>query len=316
MISAGLSESAGSRPCNNMQSTCALSIIIANYNNAPYLGNCLDSILQQTFKDVEVIVADDCSSDNSAAIIRGYAARYPDIFKTFFSPVNRGVAITRHDAILKAQGAYLTTLDSDDYYCDVRKLEIEMQLVRQCREIERQDILAFSHVVIVDGDGRRDCARRETSPVREGFIFNDLITRSCMIPRDFVMKRQTYFEAGGYDFSLVTHEDWDLKIRLSRICPFRCTGISGTAYRRNPAGLSRLPFAQRADNLWRVFRKNLRLAPHEVQPALKKKFLLFMGQQCSAHMRMLFAVQKARCLAEAFTVLSIHIKWRARLSFM
>jgi glycosyltransferase involved in cell wall biosynthesis len=299
-----------------MPSSRDLSVIIANYNNAPYLGNCLDSILQQTFKDVEVVIADDGSSDNSPAIIGEYAARHPDIFKPLFSTVNRGVAITRHDAILKAQGAYLTTLDSDDYYCDARKLETEMRLVRQCREIEHQDVLAFSHVMVVDAGGCRDSVRREASPIREGFIFEDLITRSCMIPRDFVMKRQTYFAAGGYDFSLATHEDWDLKIRLSRICPFRCTGISGTAYRRNPAGLSQLPFAQRADNLWRVFRKNLRLAPDDVQPKLKKRFLLFMRQQCSAHVRMLFAARKARCLAEALTVLSVHMKWRARLSSM
>ena len=293
-----------------------LSVIVANYNNAPYLRDCLDSILQQSFKDLEVICADDGSTDGSPDIIREYAERYPDIFRAIFSTENRGVAITRHDAILKAQGAYLTTLDSDDYYCDTRKLETEMRLVRQCRETEHQDILAYSHVVLVDGDKRRSGVRRESAPVREGFIFEDLITRSCMIPRDFVMNRQAYFAAGGYDFSLATHEDWDLKIRLSRICPFRCTGISGTAYRRNPAGLSRLPFAQRADNLWRVFCKNLRLAPDAVKPALKKKFLLFMGQQCRANILILLATRKARCLGEALTVLSAHVKWRARLSFI
>lgn len=293
-----------------------LSVIVANYNSAPYLRDCLDSILRQTFRDREVICADDGSTDGSPDIIREYAERCPDSVTAIFSPVNRGVAITRHEAILRAQGAYLTTLDSDDYYSDARKLEAEMSLVLQCREVEHQDILAFSHVVPVDGDLLRTGGRGETAPVREGFIFEDLITRSCMIPRDFIMHRQAYFAAGGYDFSLATHEDWDLKIRLSCICPFRCTGISGTAYRRNSTGLSRLPFPHRADNLWRVFCKNLNLAPAAAKPALKKKFLLFMRRQCSANIRILLATRKARGMGEALAVLSVHMKWRARLSSM
>jgi glycosyltransferase involved in cell wall biosynthesis len=290
----------------------SLSVIVANYNSAPYLRDCLDSILRQTFRDREVICADDGSTDSSPDIIREYAERYPGIVFAIFSPVNRGVAITRHEAILQAQGAYVTTLDSDDYYADARKLEAEMSLVAQCREIEHQDILAFSRVVPVDGDR----GRGDTAPVREGFIFEELMTRSCMIPRDFIMQQQAYFAAGGYDFSLATHEDWDLKIRLSRICPFRCTGISGTAYRRNPAGLSRLPFAQRADNLWTVFCKNLSLAPDDAKPALKKKFLLYMRQQCSANIRILLAARKLRGMGDALAVLAAHMKWRARLGAM
>lgn len=258
-----------------MNSKPVLSVIVANYNNEQYIRQCLDSILNQTYKDLDIIVADDTSTDDSPGIIREYAEEYPGIIKGIFSGVNRGVARTRHEAILQAKGEYITTLDSDDYYCNSQKLEKEMALLMHYKEQDK-DIIAFSNIVFVREDRAPEFVQGNSTDIKEGKIFYDIISRSCMIPRDFVMKRGVYFEVGGYDFSLITHEDWDLKIRLAKKYEFYYTGVPGTAYRKNPKGLSSTAYVLRTNNLWKVFSKNIKSAGSDYRLPLINRFAAFM----------------------------------------
>lgn len=252
-----------------------LSVIVANYNSVPYIAECLDSILAQSFKKLEILVYDDCSSDDSPGIIKDYEKNYPGKVRAIFSPFNRGVAQTRHEAILQAEGEYITTLDSDDYYYDSRKLAIEMALVNHCKVKESKDVLAFSNILKVRSDGTIMERMGNADNINEGKIFAEIFSRSCMIPRDFIMRKEAYFDVGGYDFRLITHEDWDLKIRLSRCYEFRFTGISGTAYRQHPTGLSSISHHLRTNNLYRVFRKNKGLIPGESRKKITADFRNF-----------------------------------------
>ena len=233
-----------------------LSVIIANYNNEPFIRQCIDSVLAQTYGNIEIVVCDDCSVDGSPAVIREYERRHPDRIKGLFLGENRGVAFARNYAAEHATGQYLTTLDSDDYYYNAEKLESEMKLVLFHKKRHRKDIIAFSDIVHVSKDGN---AIRKSSPkpIREGTIFDDIMTRSCLIPRDFVVLRKAYEEIGGFDTRLTTHEDWDWKIKLAAKYEFHYTGIGGTAYRQHENGLSSLPFEERMDNMRSVFEKNI-----------------------------------------------------------
>jgi glycosyltransferase involved in cell wall biosynthesis len=253
-----------------------LSVIVANYNNAATLAECLDSILGQTFQDLEIVVYDDGSSDGSAAVLRRYGESRPGVVKAILDPVNRGAGHARHQAILASSGSHLTTLDSDDYYFDPRKLEKEMDLVRLHRETGGEAVLAFSNVLLVR-PGRPDCVWGTDATIREGRIAADILGRRCFIPRDFVMLREAYFDAGGYDSGLPIYEDWDLKIRLAARHEFRYTGIVGTAYRRHGKGLSAAPPAEHRRCLELVFDKNIRLIKWPRRRKIKKTFESFMG---------------------------------------
>jgi glycosyltransferase involved in cell wall biosynthesis len=235
-----------------------LSVIVANYNNESYIRDCLESIMSQTYKNLEIVVSDDCSTDNSPEIINEYGKKYPGIIKVISSSSNRGVAQTRHEAVLQAKGEYITTLDSDDYYYDNQKLKKEMELILQYKKQDK-DILAFSNIALVKGDKTLIRIQGNHENIREGIIFDDIITRSCMIPRDFIMKREIYFEVGGYDFRFPIYEDWDLKIRLAKKYEFYYTGVNGTAYRRHGTGLSSPPIPKHIKWLKKIFRKNLNL---------------------------------------------------------
>ena len=258
-----------------MKSGPLISVIVANYNNGNYIRDCLDSILNQTYKDIEIIVSDDCSTDNSFEIVKEYEKKYPEIVKVISSSINRGVARTRHEAILQAKSKYITTLDSDDYFFDFCKLEKEMDLIRSHKKEKSKDIFSFSNIVLVREDKSFITKRSDFEPIKEGYLFDDIMSRSCMIPRDFIMKKSYYFELGGYDFSFLIYEDWDLKIRLAQKCEFCYTGFDGTAYRIHGKGLSSISIQENIGWMKKVFQKNLSLVNLECTSDLKKNFNQF-----------------------------------------
>ena len=112
--------------------------------------------------------------------------------------------------------------------------------------------------------------------IEEGNLFEGIITRFCMIPRDFTMRKSNYFQVGGYDTQLKTHEDWDLKIRLAKRYPFHYTGINGVAYRQHPHSLSKRSYPLLIKNLWKVFNKNIEYVEDLKKEALRREFEKFM----------------------------------------
>jgi len=90
------------------------SVIIPVYNVAPYLKRCLDSVINQTLKDIEIICINDCSTDNSLEILKEYASGDNRIIIIDFNE-NKGVSVARNKGIKTAKGEYIGFVDSDDY---------------------------------------------------------------------------------------------------------------------------------------------------------------------------------------------------------
>ena len=91
-----------------------VSIIVPVYNTSNQLSKCLDSLVNQTVKDIEIIIINDGSTDNSEVIIKKYIEKYKDLI-TYYSKENEGIAATRNFGIDKAKSDYLLFVDSDDY---------------------------------------------------------------------------------------------------------------------------------------------------------------------------------------------------------
>lgn len=94
--------------------TMKISVIVPVYNVEKYIDKCLDNLVNQTLKDIEIIVVNDGSPDNSQDIINAYQKKYPRMIKSFIKP-NGGLSDARNYGIKKAQGEYIAFLDSDDY---------------------------------------------------------------------------------------------------------------------------------------------------------------------------------------------------------
>ena len=99
-----------------------LSIVVPVYNVEDYLVRCLESILSQSFIDWEMIIVDDCSPDNSQAIIQKYQAQDSRI-RCIINQKNKGLGGARNIGISHCQGAYILFIDSDDYITDEKALE-------------------------------------------------------------------------------------------------------------------------------------------------------------------------------------------------
>ena len=91
-----------------------LSVIVSVYNTEKYIEKCLDSLLNQTYKNIEIVVINDCSTDNSLKILKKYAKKYDNI-KLLENKENKGLSYSRNIGLDNASGDYIGYIDSDDY---------------------------------------------------------------------------------------------------------------------------------------------------------------------------------------------------------
>ena len=112
-----------------MKDTPLVSIITPSYNSAKYIGETIESIQAQTYKNWELLITDDCSKDNTIEIVNNYIANDPRI-KIFKLEKNSGAGIARNKSIAEAQGRYIAFCDSDDrwYY---NKLEKQISFMQK-----------------------------------------------------------------------------------------------------------------------------------------------------------------------------------------
>lgn len=104
-----------------------VSIIMPSYNAEHYIGASIESIIAQSYTDWELLITDDCSTDNSCEIIENYSKKDSRV-KLFKLTENQGAAVARNNSIEKAQGRYIAFCDSDDRWIP-KKLETQLKFM-------------------------------------------------------------------------------------------------------------------------------------------------------------------------------------------
>ncbi|WP_326981224.1 glycosyltransferase family 2 protein [Chryseobacterium sp. MYb264] len=118
-----------------MRNIAKVSVIVPVYNVEEYLGKCLDSLLNQTHKNIEIVVVNDGSTDHSEHVIQEYTRQYPDKIKSF-SKENGGLSDARNYGIDRATGDYIGFVDSDDYVSPSMFEEMTaLALKHQCKMV-------------------------------------------------------------------------------------------------------------------------------------------------------------------------------------
>ena len=173
-----------------------VSIIIPIYNVEKYLRECLDSVINQTLKDIEIICVDDGSTDNSLSILREYAQKDNRIIVV--NQKNQGAAVARNSGIKIAKGEYVCFIDSDDYYPANDVLEILYK-----NAIENGVLICGGELAKFTNDDL--VLKQKFSSARRGFIFEkDGLIRyidyqyDCgfyrfIYNREFLIKNNIYF---------------------------------------------------------------------------------------------------------------------------
>lgn len=231
-----------------------VSVIVPNYNNEKYLGKCMDSILAQTYPIQEIIIYDDCSTDNSREVLKAYEQRDSRI-KVVYGKKNVGVSVARDTAIRFTCSDYVCMLDSDDFFYDKYKIENEMKKAQAILDESGNYVAVFSQTIDVD-EGGESIGTVKTADLngRERFKIVTRLYRNYM-PRDYCFPRKMYELCGGYTKGLSLYEDWELNIKLLNVTEFIYSGGYGTAYRHKDGGLSSVDYKKQLETKKMIFKK-------------------------------------------------------------
>lgn len=166
-----------------------ITVLMAAYNAADYIGQSIDSILGQTFKDFELLIIDDGSTDNTVDIISNQKDQRIRLIQ---NPQNMGVSYSRNVALKEAQGEYLAIMDSDDIALPQR-LEIQIQQFNNREELAA--IGASAYVINADGTLTKEIMLPicDTNKLHASLLLYNSFVHSTMMIRLSVFK-----EMGGY----------------------------------------------------------------------------------------------------------------------
>jgi glycosyltransferase involved in cell wall biosynthesis len=178
-----------------------ISVVIPAYNHARWLPECIESALNQTLKAHEVVVVDDGSQDNT----REVASRYP---VKYVHQENAGISAARNTGLRQSTGDWIAFLDADDYWLP-GKLELQVAAIRD----ENFCYCAFTKRW---NDGRIEAGEF----VDGGTAPSVLRHHSCIVPSSVLVKREAISQVGGFNEKMPAAEDWEVWLKLSRICKF------------------------------------------------------------------------------------------------
>ena len=104
-----------------------ISVIIPSYNRANTVGQTIESIIsQQVDADIEIVIGDDCSTDNAREVLTQYKEKYPDIIRLFFWEKNMGLGANWASCVKECRGKYICNCDNDDYWHNPNKLQLQL----------------------------------------------------------------------------------------------------------------------------------------------------------------------------------------------
>ena len=186
----------------------AISVIIPMYNVEKYIGECLDSIFMQTFQDFEVVVVDDCSTDNSRQVAESYLEKFGGRLKVYGNTKNLGASASRNNGLMLSRGKYVYYLDSDDmllltgleemyktaeeFNADVIDLSRFYKMSENSKEIKtinykhERVFLGSSEEIFVDDDLTWRLQKPMTWRFFSGAVFR-------FFRRDFLIKNKLFF---------------------------------------------------------------------------------------------------------------------------
>jgi glycosyltransferase involved in cell wall biosynthesis len=210
-----------------------VSVIIPTYNRAALIGEAIASALAQTFRDFEIIVADDGSTDNTAQVV----AQFGSAIKFIALPHRGQPAATRNAGLQQANGEFIAFLDSDDVYFP-NKLALQVSALASNSELG----MVYSNGVFFRENPGAPVGRvQDGLPTPSGNIFSELLRGNFLAPPVVLIRRAALDAVGGFDErpGFFGVEDYDLWLRLA--VRFQAQYVPGdvAAIRRHSQSVSR-----------------------------------------------------------------------------
>ncbi|MEK7174245.1 MAG: glycosyltransferase [Patescibacteria group bacterium] len=210
-----------------------VSILLPVYNGARFIADAIKSVLAQTFRDWELIVLDDGSTDETEAVAKKAALADRRIrYKP--NGTNLGIQKTLNRGLELACGEYVARIDDDDEWADPEKLAAQVSFL----DVHGDYALVGTGAVVVDEDGRE--LFRYLFPERDAAIRKRILFKNCFIHSSVLFRRAAVMALGGYGEGETTRhvEDYDLWLRLGRTAKFANLPRYAVRFRLRPGNIS------------------------------------------------------------------------------
>ena len=192
-----------------------VSVIIPSYNHEKFIQECIQSVLDQTYQDFEIVITDDCSSDRSVELIQSFDDSRIKLFRHL---ENKGASFATNSCILNSSGKYIAMLSSDDaWYPD--KLALQVKYLEEHPEIaavfgkvdwidENGDEILYKNFPYLDVFNVRNRTRHEW--LKHFFFYGN-----CLCHPSSLIRKECYTKVGMLNPTLAGLPDYDLWIRFS-----------------------------------------------------------------------------------------------------
>ncbi len=231
-----------------------ISVVIPVYNGEKTIQKTIESVLNQTFKDWELIIIDDGSQDSTVRIIR----EIEDSRIRLFSYDNAGLASSRNRGIAHAQGEFISFLDADDLWTS-DKLEMQFQALEKHPEAA----VAYSWTDYIDQSSQFLHSGRHITI--NGNIYQHLLVNNFLENgSNPLIRKQALNQVGGFDSSINSVADWDMWLRLAARYQFVAVPLPQILYRVSTDSMSSQIKNQERECL-KVIEKAFKSAPESQQ---------------------------------------------------
>lgn len=189
-----------------MSDSTLVSVVIPTYNRAGLIKRSVESVLNQTYPHLEVIVVDDSSTDNTKEVL---SSINDERFKPIFIEKNQGACHARNVGNSNAAGEFIASHDSDDIW-DPHKLELQLKFMQ-----EKNYDLSFCQILRIDTGGHQKYAPSKKFHFDKDSFFPQLL-KSNFIPTITTIVKRDVQEQITYDASLKRFTDWDFALRVAK----------------------------------------------------------------------------------------------------
>lgn len=237
----------------------AISVIIPVHNRQNWIAETIQSVIEQTHPAYEIIVVDDGSDDKLEEAIQAFTGK----IKLIRHPQNRGVSAARNTGAKAATGDWLAFLDSDDHW-HAKKLASQVNYLKQnpyFLAIQCDEIWIRNNV-------RVNAHKHHKKP--QGWIWQQSLKQCLITPSALLMQKDIFFLLDGFDEKILACEDYDLWLRLSRLCPVGLSGFDGVI--KHGGHSDQLSQRHPAMDRFRVYAL-LKALKHERDPAYQQALL-------------------------------------------
>lgn len=182
-----------------------ISVIIPTFNRSSVLLRAIDSVLNQTYKNFELIVIDDGSTDDTETLLAPYIESQ---MIQYHKTQNKGVSASRNHGVALARGKWIAFLDSDDEWL-AHKLTQQMAFLEKHAHLSivYSDEIWIRNGVLVN--------KKTHHQKKGGWIFADCLKQCLIGPSSVLLSREMFDEMKGFDESFIVCEDYDLWIKIS-----------------------------------------------------------------------------------------------------